>query len=94
LAHVHASKKGEEMKRNDRLMTAFWLAVLAFLGFYVFGLIMGVYSPGEVLYFTIPAAILAVLYVVHAVRSRHAKNRSADDEVIRESQRLRERRGF
>jgi heme exporter protein D len=82
------------MKRNDRLMTAFWLAVLAFLGFYVFGLIMGVYSPGEVLYFTIPAAVLAILYVVHVVRSRRAINRGKYDEVIRESQRLRERRGF
>jgi hypothetical protein len=29
-------------------MTVFWLVILAYLGFYVFGWIMGVYSAGEV----------------------------------------------
>ncbi|HEX2467598.1 MAG TPA: hypothetical protein VHJ54_05275 [Solirubrobacterales bacterium] len=28
------------MRRRERLMTAFWLAILAYLGFYVYGLIM------------------------------------------------------
>jgi hypothetical protein len=82
------------MTRKDRLMTVFWLAILAYLGFYVFGLIMGVYSAGEVAYFTIPAAILAVAYLVHVFRSRRASDREGYDELVRESQRLRETRGF
>lgn len=82
------------MTRHDRLMTVFWLAILAYLGFYVFGLIMSVYSPGDVLYFTIPAAIFAVLYVVHVFRSRRTSTREGYDELVRESQRLRETRGF
>ncbi|HEX2467575.1 MAG TPA: hypothetical protein VHJ54_05155 [Solirubrobacterales bacterium] len=82
------------MNLHDRLETILWLAVLAYLGFYVFGLIMGVYSPGEVLYFTIPAAVLACAYVVHAIRSRRAARDRGDDESLREAQRLRETRGF
>jgi hypothetical protein len=86
------------MSRRDRLTTAFRLAVLAYLGFYLFGLIMGVYAPGAVLYFTIPAAILGSALVVHVVRSRRAAparaTAAADEELTHAEHRLREKRGW
>jgi len=81
------------MSTQDRLVTAAWLGVLAFLGFYVFGLVMGVYAPGEVLYFTIPAVVLAALYAVHMVRARRAA-RNMSDESRRKARRQSEARGF
>lgn len=82
------------MTHRSRLSTGFWLAGLTFLGFYVFGLIMGVYSPGEVLYFTIPAAVFAVAYLVHIIRNGRQIAAGGDDEAVRESRHWRERRGF
>lgn len=86
------------MNRRDRLVTAFWLAVLAYLGFYVFGIVMRVYAPGDVLYFTIPAGLFACALVVHAIRSRRAASARAaaraDEEFARAEHRLREERGW
>lgn len=86
------------MNRRDRLVTAFWLAVLAYLGFYVFGVVMGVYAPGDVLYFTIPAGVLACALVVHVIRSRRAAAArttvSTDEEFARAEHKLRETRGW
>jgi hypothetical protein len=82
------------MTLADRVWTGFWLGVLTYLGFYVFGLVMGVYTPSEVPYFTIPAAVLAALYLVHATRGRRAASGGGDDETARLAHRLREGRGF
>ncbi len=83
------------MNLSSRLSTGLWLAGLVFLGFYVFGLIMGVYSPGEVLYFTVPAAVLTVAAVAYLIWGRRSTAARADeDETIRDSRRLREGRGF
>jgi hypothetical protein len=58
------------MSVNDRLSTIITLAASVYLGFYVFGLVMGVYSPGEVPYFTIPALLLVGVLAVLAVAGR------------------------
>lgn len=69
--------------------------MLAFLGFYVFGLVMGVYTPGEVLYFTIPAVLAAAAYIVHIILYRRTvKAYGYDREAMHDAQRLRETRGF
>ena len=81
------------MNPRDRLTTAFLLAAGAYLGFYVFGLVMGVFSPGEVLYFTIPAGILVLVLAVLLIRKRRGAP-PAEEEAIRDEHRLREKRGF
>lgn len=78
----------------DRVSNVFWLGGLAYLGFYVFGLVMGAYSPGEVLYFTIPAAVFAVAFVVRLVRGGGVRAAVGYDRAVRASRHLRERRGF
>jgi threonine/homoserine efflux transporter RhtA len=80
------------MSFSDRLSTALSLGALAYLGFYIFGLIMGIYSPGEVIGFTIGAAA-AAFYVVQVIRGRRASAESSE-EAMREAHRLREERGF
>ena len=79
------------MGPRDRLSTFFTLAMLAYLGFYVFGLVLGVYAPGDVAYFTIPAVAFTVIIVVQVVRSRRGASGNA---MTAEARHLRETRGF
>ena len=82
------------MTTRDRLSTFLVLSAAVYLGFYVFGLVMGVYSPGEVLYFTIPALVMTILLVIYTVRARRAPRPDADDPLVHTAQHLRETRGF
>ena len=71
------------------------LAGLAYLGFYVYGLMMGVFSPFELLGFTIVAVVCLAGYVVYAVRLRRAMRTPGKHEaMMREAHYYRERRGF
>ena len=51
------------------------LVALAYLGFYVYGLVLGVFSPGEMLGFTVVAVACAAAGIVHAIRIRRAMSR-------------------
>ena len=84
------------MTVNDRLSTIIALGASAYLGFYVFGLVLGVYSPGEVPYFTIPAALLVGVLAVLAVagRRRTTAARRTQDQLDRATRHVRETRGF
>jgi hypothetical protein len=83
------------MSTRTRLSTWFILGISAYLGFYVFGLVMGAYSPGDVLYFTIPALIFVVMLIGTVIAFRRSGQRRADDdELSREARHWRETRGF
>ena len=73
----------------------FVLAGLGYLGFYVYGVVMGVFSAVELIGFTVLAAVFAVAFVLHVIRVRRAmrvpEQRAA---VMREEHRFREHRGF
>ena len=79
------------MTLRDRLFTFSTLAMLVYLGFYIFGLAMGVYAPGDVPYFTIPAAVFAVIFVAQLVGAHRDSSRKG---MTREERHLRETRGF
>lgn len=71
------------------------LVALGYLGFYVYGLVMGVFSPLELFGFTILAAVFAAAFVVHLVRIRRAmKTPGQHEAIMREAHVFRERRGF
>jgi hypothetical protein len=71
------------------------LAALGYLGFYVYGVILGVFSPFELFGFTILAAVFAAAFVIHLIRFRRAmKTPGAHEELMREAHVYRERRGF
>jgi len=71
------------------LSETFWILVLALVVLFAFFVALGAFSPGEVLGLTVVVAVLALLWVAHAVwASRHRDPH--DPAVIR----ARERRGF
>ncbi len=79
------------MTFRDRLFTFSTLAMLVYLGFYVFGLVMSVYAPGDVPYLTLPAVVFAVIVVAQFVLARRNAGRNA---MTPEARHLRETRGF
>ena len=85
------------MSKSDRVSTAITLGIFGYLGFYAFGLIMGVYTPGEVPYFTIPALALIGFVVIREIvsRLRRPDDRPLTrDPINEETRHLRETRGF
>ena len=80
-------------RRSSRLLATlgdtFWVLVLAIVVMFAFFAALGAFSPGEVAGLTIAVAVLALLWIVHAVwESRHRDPH--DPAAIR----ARERRGF
>jgi hypothetical protein len=71
------------------------LAALGYLGFYVYGLVMGVFSPFELVGFTIVALACLAAFIVHSVRFRNAMRTPGQHEALmRQAHVYRERRGF
>ena len=79
--------------RNVRILVM--LAMLAYLGFYFYGLVLGVFGPFELLGFTIIAAAAILANVLIWLRWR-IKGAVTDgiDEDARAMHKYRERRGF
>jgi fatty acid desaturase len=74
---------------RQTLSETFWILVLAVVVLFAFFLVLGAFSPGQVAGLTVAVAVLAVLWVVHALwESRHR------DPHDRSLVRARERRGF
>ena len=71
-------------------MQLFWMMALAFITTFAFFLALGAFDPGEVLPWTLAAAGLAVLWVVHGLWMRRDRGGAKPKEEIR----ARERRGF
>jgi hypothetical protein len=73
------------------------LGLLAYLGFYVFGIVMGVFSPTERWIFTIPAAVFVILYVLYSRRVRQAIDDPSDprhEATVHAARDQREKRGW
>lgn len=88
------------MKLSDRiahyvtvLSPGFWALCGGIIGLYMFGLVMGVFAPGELLGWTILVAVLAVLFVFHIRRERRALQ-TRDPETMHALAKAREGRGF
>ena len=77
------------------LSRAALLAGLGYLGFYVYGLVMGVFSPFELMGFTVVAVVCVAAFVVYSLRLRRAMRTPGDHEALmRKAHVYRERRGF
>jgi membrane protein DedA with SNARE-associated domain len=71
------------------------LAGLGYLGFYVYGVIMGVFSPIELIGFTIVAAVCLAAFVAYTLQLRVAMRTPGRHEALmRQAHVYRERRGF
>lgn len=82
------------MTIRSRLTIVFWLLALGYLGLYVYGLVMGVFSPGEMVGFTVVAVVIAVLYAVRVIRVRRAMRDHNHDELMKGVHHSRETMGF
>ncbi|MFN8151022.1 MAG: hypothetical protein U0R24_07840 [Solirubrobacterales bacterium] len=71
------------------------LAGLAYLGFYVYGLVLGVFDPRDTVAFTILAVVVVAAIVVISLRWRLGSGDPEwESEIVREENLQRERRGF
>jgi TRAP-type C4-dicarboxylate transport system permease large subunit len=83
------------MTLMSRLGVLFVVAGLAYLGFYVYGVVLGVFSPVELIGFTALAVFFTGMFVIHLVRVRNAMRAPEQRaEIMREAHVHRERRGF
>ena len=86
---------GTELRR--RVIALALAGLLGYLVLYVYGLVTGAFSPGELLGFTAIAVVAAVVFGIHAVRVHRAVERPGDpahDEIAQAAHEQRERRGF
>jgi hypothetical protein len=85
------------MSTSVRVTRLVLLGALAYLGFYVFGLVMGAYGPGDVMGFTAIAALAVAGFAGYAViddyRSKHGGS-ELEPELVHELRDQRERRGY
>jgi len=72
---------------------SFWALAGGIIALYLFGLVMGVFSPGELLGWTIVAAVLALLVGWHSHKV-HVAIKERDPELMRTLNEAREKRGF
>ena len=85
------------MQFVDRVGRLFLLAGMAYLGFYVYGFVMGVFSLTEAIGigFTVLALFFTATFVVHVVRVRRAmRDPEQHHRIMQELHAHRERRGF
>ena len=83
------------MRLTSRFGLLFVVAGLGYLGFYVYGVVLGVFSPVELIGFTLLALVFTGLFVVHIMRVRRAmRTPEQRAEIMREAHVYRERRGF
>lgn len=83
------------MRLVSRFGLLFIVAGLGYLGFYVYGVVLGVFSPVELIGFTALAFLFTGVFVVHVVRVRRAmRNPEERGAIMREAHVHRERRGF
>jgi hypothetical protein len=76
------------------MIVALQLLALAYVGFYAWGLAMSVFTPSELGWMSILAAVLAVAVAVSLLVVRRARARLGKAELARQAAHLRERRGF
>jgi hypothetical protein len=85
------------MARFSNAATLFWLLSLGYLGLYAYCVVIGFFSPGEVVALGVVALVLAVGSVWHAIRvTRTMRDHDAPghDAMMRALHHQRELRGF
>jgi fatty acid desaturase len=76
------------------MLNFLWAACVGAVALFGFFAVLGGFSPSDVLWLTAIVAFLAALFVIHQVRVAHELGEHSDDELVRELQKIRERRGF
>jgi hypothetical protein len=81
--------------KGDRLNRLIALGALAYLGFWVFGLIMGVYAFWQIPVLTILAGVMALIGIWHVLIVRRSMaDPEVGPEIERDMHKQRTERGF
>ncbi|MHC4411138.1 MAG: hypothetical protein ACYS0F_19280 [Planctomycetota bacterium] len=72
---------------------SFWALAGGIIALYAFGLVMGAFSPDQLIGWTIVAAVLALLVGWHSHKV-HVAMRERDPDLMRTLNQAREKRGF
>jgi uncharacterized membrane protein len=80
-----------EMSGMLNMLWALCVGAVALFGFFA---VMGGFAPGDVLWLTLIVAFLALMFVIHQIRIGRELSEHGEDPMVRQVQRIRERRGF
>ena len=103
MPRAHVGRSVTVMKEHGltavigRIQIALWVLAIAAIGFYVAGLVMGVFNPLELWFFTAAVIAIVVLFVFHGRRIRRIireQEEPGHDELRQTLGRMRETRGF
>ncbi len=83
-----------EVVRMSGLLNFLWACCVGAVALFAFFVVMGGFSPGDVLWLTLIVAALAAMFVIHQVRVSRGLHEHGGDSITREVQQIRERRGF
>ena len=79
----------------ERFRLLLWALAAAVIGFYIYGLILGLYGPLELGLLSVVSLSLIVLFTIHELRlRRELREGKYHDEYAREGHDARERRGY
>lgn len=79
----------------ERFRLLLWALAAAVIGFYIYGLLLGLYGPLELGLLSAVSLALIVLITIHELRLRRELRAGRHhDEYAREGHDARERRGF
>jgi hypothetical protein len=77
------------------MLNVFWALCVGVVALFGFLVVMGGIAPGDVLWLTLAVVCLGALFVAHQMHMRHQlADHHHDDEMLRQVQKIRERRGF
>jgi fatty acid desaturase len=76
------------------MLNFLWAACVGAVALFGFFAVLGGFSPSDVFWLTLIVAFLAALFVIHQLRVSHELSEHRDDELVRQLQKIRERRGF
>jgi fatty acid desaturase len=76
------------------VLNLLWALCVGAVVLFAFFVVMGGFSPGDVLWLTLIVGVLGLLFVIHQIRVGHELDEHADEPLTRQLQRIRERRGF
>jgi hypothetical protein len=77
------------------LLNFLWALCVGAVALFGFFVVMGGFSPGDVLWLTLVVVSLGALFAAHQIHlRRELTEHHEDDETLRQVQRIRERRGF
>jgi membrane protein implicated in regulation of membrane protease activity len=79
----------------ERFRLLLWALAAAVIGFYFYGLFLGLYGPLELGLLSVVSLSLIVLFTIHELRLRRELRKGKyHDEYAREGHDARERRGY